>query len=187
MRPHRGDPMPRENGVHDVPDPLEASHLEPLSRDECILRLQARGVGRVGATVRGRPVIYPVNYAVHEDAIVFRTRRGGELDLAGSMPWRPLRSTVRTTSTTRAGVCWSWVGLVASATLQSSTVSKMSVFRRGRVKIETVLCASPLMRSAVGTSITEQAEVADPSGTSSDLCLPALSGGRRYVAKSNLG
>ena len=76
--------MQRENGVHDVPDPLEASHLEPLSRDECILRLQARGVGRVGATVRGRPVIYPVNYAVHEDAIVFRTRRGGELDLAAN-------------------------------------------------------------------------------------------------------
>ena len=71
-----------ENGVHDVPDHLEASHLEPLSRDECVLHLQARGVGRVGATVRGRPVIYPVNYAVHEDAIVFRTRRGGDLDLA---------------------------------------------------------------------------------------------------------
>jgi hypothetical protein len=74
--------MPPEHEVHDVPDHFESIHLEHLSRDECILRLQARGVGRVGATVRGRPVIYPVNYAVHEDAIVFRTRRGGELDLA---------------------------------------------------------------------------------------------------------
>ena len=74
--------MPPEHEVHGVPDHFESIHLEPLSRDECILRLQAHGVGRIAVTVRGRPLIYPVNYAVHEDAIVIRTRSGGELDSA---------------------------------------------------------------------------------------------------------
>ena len=39
-------------------------------------------MGRIGAIVCGRPVVYPVNYAIHDGAIVFRTRRGGELDSA---------------------------------------------------------------------------------------------------------
>ncbi len=43
-------------------------------------RLRAQGVGRIGCTVYGSPIVYPINYAVAGDAIVFRTRRGGELD-----------------------------------------------------------------------------------------------------------
>ena len=56
--------------------------LVELDRAQCILLLEARGVGRIGATLRGHPFIYPVNYVVHEDAIVLRTRRGGDLDTA---------------------------------------------------------------------------------------------------------
>lgn len=62
-------------------------HLEALERDECVLRLQARGLGRVGATLRGRPIVYPVNYALHDGAILFRTRRGGDLDASTLDRW----------------------------------------------------------------------------------------------------
>ena len=64
-----------------------SDHLEALERDECVLRLQARGLGRVGATLRGRPIIYPVNYAVHDGAILFRTRCGGDLDASTLDAW----------------------------------------------------------------------------------------------------
>lgn len=59
-----------------------SDHLKVLDREQCLRRLEAHGVGRIGAIVCGRPVIYPVNYAIHDGAIVFRTRRGGELDSA---------------------------------------------------------------------------------------------------------
>jgi nitroimidazol reductase NimA-like FMN-containing flavoprotein (pyridoxamine 5'-phosphate oxidase superfamily) len=55
-------------------------HLERIERDECLRLLKAQGVGRVGCTIRCRPVIYPVNYAVADDSIIFLTRRGGDLD-----------------------------------------------------------------------------------------------------------
>jgi hypothetical protein len=57
-------------------------HLEVIEHDECLNLLEARGVGRVGANTRCRPVIYPVNYTVHDGTILFRTREGGDLDRA---------------------------------------------------------------------------------------------------------
>ena len=144
------------------PTPLKRVTLSPSVEMSAYCASDSWG-SQVGATVHRRPVIYPVNYAVHQDASCFEHAGVANSIWPRTMPWRPLRSTVRTTSTTRDGVCWSWGGLVASATLQSSPVSKMSVFRRGRVRIVTVLCASPLMRSAVGISITEQPECRMPS------------------------
>jgi hypothetical protein len=55
-------------------------HLEVIERDECLRLLKAHGVGRVGASVRCRPVVYPVNYRLVDDSIVFLTRQGGDLD-----------------------------------------------------------------------------------------------------------
>ena len=66
---------------------VHSDHLEALERDECVLRLQAHGLGRVGVTLRGRPIVYPVNYAVHDGAILFRTRRGGDLDASTLNRW----------------------------------------------------------------------------------------------------
>jgi nitroimidazol reductase NimA-like FMN-containing flavoprotein (pyridoxamine 5'-phosphate oxidase superfamily) len=57
-------------------------NLEELSQDECILRLEANGVGRVAAVLDCRPYICPVNYVVHEGAIIFRTRHGSRLHKA---------------------------------------------------------------------------------------------------------
>ncbi len=55
-------------------------HLEDLDEDECLRLLEEGSLGRIGAVVRGHPIIFPVNYVAFERAILFRTRRGGELD-----------------------------------------------------------------------------------------------------------
>ncbi|HVB90855.1 MAG TPA: pyridoxamine 5'-phosphate oxidase family protein [Acidimicrobiales bacterium] len=56
--------------------------LEVLDRDDCLRRLEARGVGRIGVSLQGRPLIYPVSYTVHEEHIYVLTRHGGDLHAA---------------------------------------------------------------------------------------------------------
>jgi hypothetical protein len=68
-----------ESTSTETADEQSASHLEPLGRSECVLRLIAHGVGRVSVARVDRPSICPVNYFVDGDAIVFRTRRGSDL------------------------------------------------------------------------------------------------------------
>jgi hypothetical protein len=85
--------MPASSSTSDTDSALregngcDSDHLEALDRDECILRLKAHGVGRVGATLYGRPLVYPVNYALHDDAVVIRTRAGGDIDQATDDAW----------------------------------------------------------------------------------------------------
>ena len=55
-------------------------YLEVLDPAECLQLLAGRGVGRIGGIVRGRPLILPINFAVLDEGIVFRTRRGGDID-----------------------------------------------------------------------------------------------------------
>jgi uncharacterized protein len=61
----------------------EGRQLEALTRDECIRLLEkhAGGVGRV-AIAGPRPVILPVNYAVDNHEVIFRTAAGTKLDAA---------------------------------------------------------------------------------------------------------
>ena len=47
--------------------------LESLNRQECVDLLRQGVVGRVGITVQAIPEILPVNYAVIDDTVVFRT------------------------------------------------------------------------------------------------------------------
>lgn len=47
--------------------------MEVLSEAECLALLAANHVGRVAIIVDGQPAIYPVNFVVDEDSIVFRT------------------------------------------------------------------------------------------------------------------
>lgn len=59
--------------------------LEHLSHEECLhlLRSHPQRIGRVGIADDGRrPVILPVNYAMDEDAVVFRTGGGTKLAAA---------------------------------------------------------------------------------------------------------
>ena len=47
--------------------------LEPIDEAECLRLISAGGVGRIGYTGRFGPTVVPVNYALHEGTIVFRT------------------------------------------------------------------------------------------------------------------
>jgi uncharacterized protein len=55
------------------------SWVEHLGVDECWRLLAATPVGRVGVIVNSGPEIYPVNHAVDERTIVFRTDPGSKL------------------------------------------------------------------------------------------------------------
>ena len=46
---------------------------EPLDEAECLRLISAGGVGRIGYIGRFGPTVLPVNYALYEGTIVFRT------------------------------------------------------------------------------------------------------------------
>ena len=53
--------------------------LAIIERDECFELLAGEEVGRLAVVVGGRPEIFPVNYVVHGDGVVFRTDPGTKL------------------------------------------------------------------------------------------------------------
>ena len=57
--------------------------MEHLDRDECIKLMERHpaGVGRI-ALAGPRPVIFPVNYAIDDGSVVFRTDRGTKFHAA---------------------------------------------------------------------------------------------------------
>jgi nitroimidazol reductase NimA-like FMN-containing flavoprotein (pyridoxamine 5'-phosphate oxidase superfamily) len=57
------------------------SGLEVMGSDECMELLAQDVVGRVAVVVGATPMIFPVNYAIDGDAIVFRTMSGSRLDI----------------------------------------------------------------------------------------------------------
>jgi nitroimidazol reductase NimA-like FMN-containing flavoprotein (pyridoxamine 5'-phosphate oxidase superfamily) len=54
--------------------------IERLDRDECLRLLAGEEVGRVAFVRHGVPEIFPVNYALGGEAVVFRTDPGTKLD-----------------------------------------------------------------------------------------------------------
>ena len=56
--------------------------LELLDETDCWTLLRAGDVGRVGLTIGAMPAIFPVNYAIVEDTIIFRTAPGAKLSAA---------------------------------------------------------------------------------------------------------
>jgi nitroimidazol reductase NimA-like FMN-containing flavoprotein (pyridoxamine 5'-phosphate oxidase superfamily) len=56
--------------------------LGELSKDECLELLAGREVGRIAVVAEGQPLIFPVNYVLDGDLIVFRTDPGTKLDHA---------------------------------------------------------------------------------------------------------
>lgn len=60
----------------------DSALYEELSREECLELLRETAVGRVGGAVGGRPFVLPVNYAVDDDRVVFRTSPGTKLTAA---------------------------------------------------------------------------------------------------------
>jgi nitroimidazol reductase NimA-like FMN-containing flavoprotein (pyridoxamine 5'-phosphate oxidase superfamily) len=50
-----------------------AAVVEPLDEAECLRLISAGGVGRIGYSGRYGPTVLPVNFALSEQAVVFRT------------------------------------------------------------------------------------------------------------------
>lgn len=62
------------------------SGLERLPREECLELLASQDVGRLVVTDGGRPLVFPVNYAMDGDAPVFRTAPGTKLWASARSP-----------------------------------------------------------------------------------------------------
>ena len=56
--------------------------LEELSRPECLRLLGTVPIGRISYTRQALPAVEPVNFALHDGAIVIRTNAGGKLAAA---------------------------------------------------------------------------------------------------------
>jgi nitroimidazol reductase NimA-like FMN-containing flavoprotein (pyridoxamine 5'-phosphate oxidase superfamily) len=54
--------------------------MEDLPEDECLRLIAPGGIGRIAFQGRFGPAVLPVNYRLHEGAIVFRTARHSPLD-----------------------------------------------------------------------------------------------------------
>jgi len=52
---------------------------EEITANECLELLKTHHFGRIAVIVDGQPVIFPINYAVDHDAVVFRTNAGAKL------------------------------------------------------------------------------------------------------------
>jgi uncharacterized protein len=58
------------------------ARLDELSRDECLELLATPQLGRLAVVVHEEPLIFPVNYALHNGCVVFRTDPGTKLSAA---------------------------------------------------------------------------------------------------------
>jgi nitroimidazol reductase NimA-like FMN-containing flavoprotein (pyridoxamine 5'-phosphate oxidase superfamily) len=54
--------------------------IEELAEDECLRLISPGGVGRIAYSSRFGPAVLPVNYKLHDKAILFRTAESGPLD-----------------------------------------------------------------------------------------------------------
>lgn len=61
---------------------MSASHFEELTREQCLDVLARHGFGRLAVVDGGQPNIFPVNYALDGDRIVFCSVAGSKLDHA---------------------------------------------------------------------------------------------------------
>jgi uncharacterized protein len=56
-----------------------SDEVRSMTREECLAALREHDLGRVAATDRALPVIFPVNYVLDGAAVVFRTDPDGLL------------------------------------------------------------------------------------------------------------
>ena len=57
-----------------------SKHIGALTVEECLDLLQTQNLGRLAYVVDGKPRILPLNYAVHQGSVIFRTGYGDLLD-----------------------------------------------------------------------------------------------------------
>lgn len=75
-------PCDGEHGSVDA-NRYDSEGLVRLDEAECWAFLRAHRLGRIALIQYERPLIFPVNYAVDGDTVVFRTARGSKLTAAG--------------------------------------------------------------------------------------------------------
>lgn len=63
---------------------VDRTGLEVLSRAECLALLRRSLVGRVVVTDRALPAAFPVNFALLDEDVVFRTTAGSKLEAASA-------------------------------------------------------------------------------------------------------
>jgi len=62
------------------------SEVDDLSREECERLLASQNLGRIAIIVDGRPQIFPVNYVLEDEVVVFRTSSGLKLERSPLTP-----------------------------------------------------------------------------------------------------
>ncbi len=62
--------------------PGDPKKIDILTRTECFDLLGGQDVGRVAVSIGALPVIVPVNFAVQDESVLFRTILGSKLDTA---------------------------------------------------------------------------------------------------------
>ena len=60
-------------------EPELHTDLEEISEDECLRILDRHKLGRLAIVVDGQPLIFPVNYALSQRVVTFRTAAGTKL------------------------------------------------------------------------------------------------------------
>jgi nitroimidazol reductase NimA-like FMN-containing flavoprotein (pyridoxamine 5'-phosphate oxidase superfamily) len=60
--------------------------LEVLDHDECVALLDRSKLARIAVVVGGQPLVFPVNFTLDCDAVVFRTDEGTKLHAARNGP-----------------------------------------------------------------------------------------------------
>jgi nitroimidazol reductase NimA-like FMN-containing flavoprotein (pyridoxamine 5'-phosphate oxidase superfamily) len=63
-----------------------ATRFEALDRVRCLQLLSKHNLGRLAVVISDQPLIFPVNYTLDGDAIVFRTDTGNKLHGAIGRP-----------------------------------------------------------------------------------------------------
>ncbi|WP_283137088.1 pyridoxamine 5'-phosphate oxidase family protein [Rhizohabitans arisaemae] len=67
-------------GVEELLRDTPGGRLEKLEPDECLRLIAPGGIGRVAFNEPAGPAVLPVNYMLHNGAIIIRTAIGGPLD-----------------------------------------------------------------------------------------------------------
>ena len=107
--------------------------VELLDEAECLRLIAAGGVGRIGYTGRFGPTILPVNYALHEGTILFRTGQHSPLgeDLRTGIEHAESKVAFEIDETS-AGTREGWSVLVqGSAHLVDSEAERTSIVQSG--------------------------------------------------------
>jgi nitroimidazol reductase NimA-like FMN-containing flavoprotein (pyridoxamine 5'-phosphate oxidase superfamily) len=65
-----------------APATVDSQGLEILGVETCLQLLETQTLGRVAVVVDRKPLVLPVNYAMHRGTVVFRTDPGTKLDAA---------------------------------------------------------------------------------------------------------